>query len=264
MRLLLVLALAGGALAGEGARGLAEGELPGLKARDPALVYAFYAPRAYDPATPAPLVVALHGGRGSATQLARFLAPFAEATGAVLACPQGFEEIVGADGYWWRGTTDEMLALDRFVELAKKRYGIDPKRVTVLGLADGGELAVRYACSRDRGLAGVVLVNILWDYRGPYRAPKTLKVAVLASRDAEEKLAKLKDHAEQAAAALAKAGHPAVLRLHPGSSRSFFHGWEEDLTRAHEWFFGRRDWAREIADAEAGPPPPPPREDPPG
>ncbi|MGQ0613896.1 MAG: hypothetical protein ACT4PV_09190 [Planctomycetaceae bacterium] len=258
MRPLLLLALASAVVAGEGRPGYVDGELPGARKRDPSQVYVFYAPRAYDPTQPAPLVVALHGGRGNAMQFARFLTPFAEATGSVLACPQGFEEIIGADGYWWRGSVEEMLALERFIEFAKKRYAIDPKRVTVVGLADGGELAARFALSRDREIAGLLLLNILWNYEGSIRAPKTLKVAVLASRDAEEKLAKMKDHAEKAATALQKAGLPALLRLHPSASRSFFHGWEEEFSKAHQWFLGERDWPREIQEAEAPPPPPPP------
>ncbi len=258
MRLLLLLALAAPGVAGEGRPGYYGGDLPGLKKRDPSQAFVFYAPRAYDDSKPAPLIVALHGGRGNAMQFARFLTPFAEATGAVLACPQGFEELIGADGYWWRGSVDEMSALERFIEFAKKRYSIDPKRVTLVGLADGGELAARYALSRDRELAGLLLLNILWNFNGSIRAPKTLKVAVFASRDAEEKLEKMKDNAEKAATAIQKAGLPVLLRLYPSASRSFFHGWDGEFSKAHQWFSGERDWPREIQEAEAPPPPPPP------
>ncbi len=255
LALLLALAVVTPLSAGEGKAGHMRGELPGPKKKDPALVYACYAPRAYDPAKPAPLFVAIHGGRGTADQIAKFLTPFAEATGAVLACPQGFEEILGADGFWWQGNKQEMAAVERLIAHAQATYSIDPARISLFGLADGGELAARFAFSADRKLNGLLLLNILWDPRQKVQAPKSLKVAVFACEEAQEKVEKLKDHAERAAADIEKAGLPVVLRLHPGRSRSFFHRWETDFAHAHEWFCGTRDWKKELADA--APPAPP-------
>ncbi len=243
--------------AGEGKPGHMRGELPGPKKKDPPLVYACYAPRAYDSAKPAPLFVAIHGGRGSAEQIAKFLTPFAEATGAVLACPQGFQEIIGADGYWWQGNKQELAAIERLIAHAQAAYAIDPARISIFGLADGGELAARFALSEDRKIQGLLLLNILWDQKQKIGAPKTLRVAVLACEEAQEKRESLKEHAERAVAEIGKAGLPTVLRIHPGRSRSFFHAWETDFARAHEWFCGIRDWKRELA--EATPPAPPPK-----
>jgi len=234
---------------------VAEDELPPLKKRDDPLVFAVYVPTSYDGKREVPLILALHGGRGTARRFAGFLRPLAEGQGAVLACPQGIEEIVGADGYWWKGNKAEMAALDRVVAHVRKLYRIDAKRISLVGLADGAELGLRWALSgKDRGICGLVALNFLFKARGSLRPPKKgFRICLIASRDAKEKRASLKDHAEKARDALVRAKASVVLRVVPGSSRSFFHGWEKEFRKAYQWFNGRLDWPKELADAPAPP-----------
>lgn len=253
MRLSLLLCLL--ALPAFAGKNLVLGELPPERKNGETLFYAIYVPRAYDKAKPAPLILALHGGRGTGEQLARFLAPLGEARGAIIACPQGFEEIIGADGFWWRNDAAEMAALDRFVAHVKKGYSIDPDQVSAFGLADGGELVASWAFSKDRGLKGVLLLNCLWLHENPLKE-KALKVCLFACKEAQEKTAKLKDHAEKGAASLERQKVPVVLRLFPGASRSFFHGWEDEFRKAFDWFSGKYDWPRELEAEKLAPPPP--------
>jgi pimeloyl-ACP methyl ester carboxylesterase len=249
MRLLLAIAsLAAAALAA-----IEEGELPPASKRDDPIVYAINTPHDFDKTKPAPLILALHAGRGTAKRFAAFFTSVAEAQHAILACPQGFEEILGGDGYWWKVSADEVAALDRFVEFVRKRYVCDPARFYVIGLADGGELAARYALSKDRGVKGLILLNILWKLEGQPKPGKDLKVVVGACREAQEKLEKLQDHAERAQKALFSAKLNVLLRLYAGASRGMFREWEEEFRKSFEWFDGKRDWPAEIA----GPPPPP-------
>ncbi|MFQ5844604.1 MAG: hypothetical protein ACE5JG_06395, partial [Planctomycetota bacterium] len=96
---------------------------------------------------------------------------------------------------------------------------------------------------------------------------KTLKIVLAASRDAREKKAELRVHAQHAYQRLRQKRYPLVLRIYPGSSRSFFHGWQNEFRTAYEWFDGVRDWPAELAAAEeredGGKPPPPPKGAPP-
>ncbi|MCZ6574403.1 MAG: hypothetical protein O7C98_14695 [Planctomycetota bacterium] len=239
--------------------GIVEGELKPKKKTGNALLYAIYLPRSFDPQAPSPLIVAVHGGRGTALQFAKYLRYFAESQGAILACPQAYEEIigVGADGTWWRGSANEVKALERFVAFVKKEYRIDRDRVTAIGVGDGGQLAARWALSRDRGLQGLVLVNSLWKLSGTMRAKKTTKIYIAASKDGQDKEGPLSVFAARAAQMLRKQRYPLVKKLYPGKSRSFFHGWEEDFGKAYEWFNGKRDWPKELRPKSNLPPPPP-------
>jgi predicted peptidase len=224
-----------------------EGVLEPLTKKGDPLVYAVYAARSYKGKKPVPLVIAIHGGRGNARHFATFLKPLAESQGAILVCPQGFEEIAGADGYWWQGNRTEMAALDRLLAHARKRFKVDPERITLVGLADGAELGMRWALGKDRGLQGVIALNFLWKLKGTLKAPKELKLVFFASRDAKEKTASLKKHAEKATKVVRNAKYPVVLRIMPSSSKSFFHRWDEEFRKAYEWFDGKRDWPKELA-----------------
>jgi len=257
-RLAAAVALAtAAAWAGDAPTGLVEGELaPAAKGQEP-LVYAIFLPRSYDPSKPAPLLVALHGGTGTAAQIANFFQTFAEAHGAIIAAPQGSQEIVGASGYWWESSAAEIASLERFLVYVKKTYAVDASRVVLFGLADGGELAARFALGKDRGLRGLILLNILWRFEGQVRAPRTLKVVAIGSRDAVERKAKLGEQAEKARDAIARAKVPVVARVIGGESKTFFHGWEDEFSKAMEWFQDKRDWPKELA-AAAPPPAPPP------
>jgi len=228
-----------------------EDELPPAKKGGEPVVYATYLATSVKADAKPGLMLALHGGRGTARQFAGFLAPAAEAEGALLVCAQGFEEIVGADGYWWKGDSKEMAALDRLVEHVRATYEVDPARFTVIGLADGAELAIKWAVEKDRGVTGVIAVNFLWKRPGAPVAPKTLKFCLIASRDAKEKLVSLAEEAEKTKEALERAKYQVVLRIVPGSSRSFFHGWEKEFRSACAWFEGRLDWPKELAEAES-------------
>jgi len=250
-RALLILFLAGAPLVAQSPGKVVEDELPPAKKRGDPLVFAVYLPTGYDSKKPAPLILAIHAGRGTARQFTGFLRPLAEAQHAVLVSPQGFREVIGADGYWWKGDKAEMAALTRLLEHMKKKYSVDEKRVTLVGLADGAELGFRWAFSKGRrGLQGIIALNFLWKMKS-VRAPKGSKVCLIASRDAKEKAASLKAEAEKASKALTRAKCASVLRVVPGSSRSFFSGWEKEFRFAYEWFNGKRDWPKELAEAAA-------------
>lgn len=247
MRSLVFLLLLCHATRAEEPRGkVVDGELPAANRRDDPLAFATYLATTAPKDKPLPLILALHAGKGTARQFVGFLRSFAEAQGALLAGPRGLRELVGADGYWWKGDRKETAALDRLLAHLLETRRIDPKRITLVGLADGAELGLKWAMKKKRGLQGLVLVNFLFK-PGSWSALRGTKVCVFACRDAKEKKHSLSQHAEATAASLARGKVACVLRIMPGASRSFFHGWEKEFRKAYQWFEGKLDWPSELA-----------------
>lgn len=222
-----------------------EHELPPAGTKDPPIVYATYRATSAKADAKLPLILALHAGTKDARQFAAFLRPAAEAHGALLVSAQGFREVAGAEGYWWKNDAEEQAMLDRLVAHVKKTYQVDEARLAVIGLADGAELAIKWAVEKDRGVAGVIAVNCLWRPPGAAKAPKKTKFCLIASKDRKEKTVSLAEQAEKARKALAGAKYPTVLRLGPGDG-TFFHGWDREVAKALSWFDGKIDWPKEI------------------
>ncbi len=224
-------------------------ELPAAGKKDPPVVYSVYRATSAKGDANLPLILAFHGGRGNAHQFASFFQSVAEAQGAILVAAQGFREVVGADGYWWKGDAGEEAMVDRLLHHVRHSLPVDPARLTAIGLADGAEFAIKWAVGKDRGVRGVIAVNFLWKPPAAPKAPKKMKFCFIASKDAKEKLASLAEQAGKAEKALSGARYPVVLRIMPGESRSFFHGWENEVAKAFSWFDGKLDWPKELAAA---------------
>lgn len=234
-------------------------ELPGARPKDPPIIYCVYRPTtvmaegkadATSDGTKLPLILALHGGTGTARQFTSFLMAAAEANGAILVGAQGFREVVGAQGYWWKGDTEEEGMLDRLLDHVQKTLPVDPARLYVIGVADGAELGIKWATEKDRGVKGVIAVNFLWKPPSTAKAPKEMKFCLIASRDAKEKMTSLAEQAEKSAKLLSSAKYPVVLRIVPGASRTFFHGWEKEVGNALRWFDDKLDWPKELEGKE--------------
>ena len=108
-----------------------------------------YVPSGYDPATPLPLVVALHGCSQTADQfrqLTRF-DELAEARKFVVVYPEQSRD-ANSFGCWnWfqdahmhRGAGEPSI-IAGITTWAQRRYAIDPRRIYVTGLSGGGAMA---------------------------------------------------------------------------------------------------------------------------
>ncbi|RZJ09001.1 MAG: poly(3-hydroxybutyrate) depolymerase [Rubrivivax sp.] len=120
-------------------------------------------PRGYDAAKPAPLVLAFHGGGGSAEYMADDekygLQSKADQAGFVVAFPNGYSKLPGPmSGKFatWnaggccgdardRGSDDVGFAR-AVVTAIKGGYSIDESRVFAIGMSNGGMLSHRLAC----------------------------------------------------------------------------------------------------------------------
>jgi phospholipase/carboxylesterase len=98
-----------------------------------------YVPAGYSAATPAPLVLMLHGATGSARGALRPFRELADEAGLVLLAPES------------RGTTWDTIRgeygpdsafIDRALAMVFQRVAIDPVRLTIEGFSDGATYAL--------------------------------------------------------------------------------------------------------------------------
>jgi phospholipase/carboxylesterase len=99
-----------------------------------------YVPPSYDPGTPAPLVLMLHGVGGTAQQPITLFESLADASGLVLVSAKSL-------GPTWDGVreeyTDDIPLLNRALELAFGMVNADPARIGIEGFSDGASYALQ-------------------------------------------------------------------------------------------------------------------------
>lgn len=98
-------------------------------------------------ARPTPLVIALHGGRGTAERLIDYfgLDPIAAREGFAVVYPQGLDNM-WSDGRARPGGPDDVAFLKALADDLVRRGIADPRRIYVTGLSNGGGMALRLAC----------------------------------------------------------------------------------------------------------------------
>jgi polyhydroxybutyrate depolymerase len=128
-----------------------------------------HVPASYDPATPAPLVIALHGYTSNAAELESYLrlTPEADRRGFVYAYPDGS---TGSRGErFWNATDaccsfggsgpDDSRYLSDLITKIQDTYRIDRARVYVLGHSNGGFMSFRMACDHADQIAAIAAIN---------------------------------------------------------------------------------------------------------
>ena len=98
-----------------------------------------YVPKGYDPATPAPLVVMLHGAGGNARGALQPFAALADEAGVVLLAPEsrGRSWDVAEGGYG-----PDVAFIEAAMDAVFDRVAIDPSRVALEGFSDGASYAL--------------------------------------------------------------------------------------------------------------------------
>ncbi|HRY14915.1 MAG TPA: PHB depolymerase family esterase [Candidatus Competibacteraceae bacterium] len=131
--------------------------------------YSLYAPPAYRPGTPAPLLIMLHGG---GQRLDRFMQTgmdrVAAANGFIVAYPSGATPdgvkpswnagSASPTGYAEQAHVDDVGFIRSMIEQISKKYDIDAKRIYVAGVSKGGMMAYRLACEMSDRIAAIATV----------------------------------------------------------------------------------------------------------
>jgi polyhydroxybutyrate depolymerase len=135
--------------------------------------YRLRAPTTLDPRKAYPLVLVLHGWGGSSERVERYyqLDPLVDERGFLIAYPEGTEEthrrhFWGGHRRFWNATdaccdfygagVDDVAYLDAVIDDVSAHYRVDPRRVFVMGLSNGGYMSHRYACDRAGRVAAIV------------------------------------------------------------------------------------------------------------
>ncbi len=151
--------------------------------------YRFHVPASYDGSRPVPLVIALHGRRGSGEQFERstHLTDTSEAGGFLIAYPDGLYyswqnpgRAWNAGGPYdtWTGGTDDVGFISTLIDRLSRHYRIDAQRVYVLGHSNGGFMVYRLASELADRLAAAASVAGPQDDEH-WKRPTTALVSIL-------------------------------------------------------------------------------------
>jgi polyhydroxybutyrate depolymerase len=122
--------------------------------------YRVHVPRRYSAATPAPLVLAFHGGGGDMNHMATDsyygLITTSEAEGFVVVFPNGFSKLnSGKFATWNAGTccagardenVDDVGFVRKIIGNVSHQLAIDQDRIYATGMSNGGMMTYRLAC----------------------------------------------------------------------------------------------------------------------
>ncbi|MBI1256866.1 MAG: hypothetical protein GC204_05305 [Chloroflexi bacterium] len=140
--------------------------------------YLLYLPSNLSPSQPTPLLLVLHGGGGTAQGMVRLtnggFQPQADANGFIVVSPDGINHHWN-DGRDPRGRSsdaDDVGFIQALIEQISSQYAVDPKRVYVTGISNGGMMAYRLACDLSGLIDGIAPVAALMpDMQGHPCAP---------------------------------------------------------------------------------------------
>ena len=127
-------------------------------------------PSSYDPSTPSPLLIMLHGyssNGGDYYESWLQFWPDAEANGYLYAHPTGSVDSWG--NHYWSATLnccdyDELFPdhagyLAALIDAASTKYNVDQNRVYFIGFSNGGYMCHRMACDYPEKVAAVISVS---------------------------------------------------------------------------------------------------------
>ncbi len=158
-------------------------------------LYMVHVPSQWPALAKRPLVIALHGGGGSAKAAADYfgLEKLAERENFIIAYPQGTgARLAGRTlGTWNAGSccgpaqknrVDDVGFIERMINLLKRDFNVDPRRIYVTGMSNGAMMAWRLACDLSHIIAAIAPVASAGTYVSchPKRPVPTLYIHGLA------------------------------------------------------------------------------------
>jgi len=121
--------------------------------------YLLYTPPGYDPATPVPLVLSLHGfASGPVNQMeVSQWNQVADEHGFLVAYPEGagFPKRWNTSGVAGEDAADDVAFLSALIDALSQQLNVDPQRIYVNGLSNGGGMSNTLACLRPERIATI-------------------------------------------------------------------------------------------------------------
>jgi phospholipase/carboxylesterase len=99
--------------------------------------FSLYVPEDHDPASPAPLVMALHGGSGNGGAFLWSWLRAARTAGAILVAPTAI-----GDTWSLRDPETDSGNIEAMLAHVRERWSVDPSRLLLTGMSDGGTFAL--------------------------------------------------------------------------------------------------------------------------
>ncbi len=148
--------------------------------------YKLYLPPDVADGTPLPLLIALHGGGGTATQFMRYSGfnDLAESQGFMVVYPDGIER------QWHDGreivnpNIDDVGFVHTLTAHLQLNYPIDTSHIFATGISNGGFMTITLACERPELFAGVAVITAsLPERMRETCAPTPLPVLIMNGTD---------------------------------------------------------------------------------
>jgi polyhydroxybutyrate depolymerase len=152
--------------------------------------YTLHVPPGYDPHTPAPLVVLLHGygAWGSSQDFYLGLSGLADKDTFLLALPDGTVDPTGFHFWnatdaccnWYGSTVDDVGYISWLIDDVKAHYNVDAHHVHLFGHSNGAFLAHRMACDVTTKISSIVALAgdqwLDWSKCAPSEAISVLQI----------------------------------------------------------------------------------------
>lgn len=123
--------------------------------------YLLYVPESYDPSTPTPLVISIHGYAEWPAHQAQISAwnTIADREGLIIVYPSG----TGIPLHWSTGSPEDSekdrVFISDLIDQLEKEYTIDPARIYANGLSNGGGMSFMLGCTLSERIAAVGSVS---------------------------------------------------------------------------------------------------------
>lgn len=124
-------------------------------------------PSNYDPGTPSPLIVLLHGYTSSGASQDSYMgfSKIADQYGFLLISPDGEKEPGGDENRYWNASSaccnfyqtevDDSAYVLTIIQTIKNEYNIDPNRIYLIGHSNGGFMSYRAAYDHSGTIAAI-------------------------------------------------------------------------------------------------------------
>lgn len=124
--------------------------------------YRYHLPPGFSPGNPAPLIINMHGYGSTAAQQEFYsgMNAVADTAGFVVCYPEGLNNAwnVGFTGAYHAGV-DDVGFISALIDVMEFQYFVDPTRIYVCGMSNGGFMSYRLACELSGRIAAFASVT---------------------------------------------------------------------------------------------------------